>query len=61
MGYSADTQTGTHGRRLANHSLLSKQRILECFCKQTKNIHKFEDCFLSGSVSSNGLKFSTVA
>ena len=33
---------------------LHHKKILNFFCKQTNNIHKFEDCFLRGQVSLKG-------
>ena len=36
--YSADTQTSTLGRRLSNHNVLWKQKILKFFCKRTNKM-----------------------
>ena len=33
--YSADTQTGTLGRKLSNHSVFSEKKILKFFCRRT--------------------------
>ena len=56
--YSATTQsqTGTLGRRLLSHNDFWKQKILKVLGKRTNNVHRFEDCFLRGQVSSNGFK-----
>ena len=59
--YSADTQTWTLEKRLSNHNIFWKQKNPKLFCKWTNNIHKFEGRFLKGQVSSNGLKFTSVA
>ena len=53
---TSDTQTGTLGRRLFDHDVFWKQKILKIFHKGTNNIHKFEDRFLKGQVSLNGFK-----
>lgn len=39
--YSVDTETGTLGRRLSNHNIFWKQKILKFLCKQTNKIKVF--------------------
>ena len=42
--YSTDTWTRTFGRRLSNHNVFWKQKILNFFCIQTNNIKIFNNC-----------------
>ena len=42
--YSTDTWTRAFGRRLSNHNVFWKQKILNFFCIQTNNIKIFNNC-----------------